>query len=204
MLRVGDYVTIPHTTYPAGRIVESRGPLGPGGAQIYRVRIREKRKPIYIELREDQLELRHMVTTLTFDQIVHRLPHLPGMGHGKRLTYPDAFSPFVPQTATAEEFPVERNPLASDVLLFTAPAAVGKSTFARALAAAARIPILDLAKVKVSTGACLGFSKLRLDIKPPKNSNRETSPLSSTPLTRVGSFRATAISRSFLGRPWNS
>ena len=58
MMNVGDRVTIPNTTYPPGRIVESRGPLGPGGAEIYRVRIRFERKPIYIEVRGDQLELR--------------------------------------------------------------------------------------------------------------------------------------------------
>jgi hypothetical protein len=40
-----------------GRIVELRGALGPGGAQIYRVRFPRKPKPIYIELREDQLIL---------------------------------------------------------------------------------------------------------------------------------------------------
>jgi hypothetical protein len=37
-----------------GRIVELRGPLGPGGTQIYRVRVRRKPTPVYIELREDQ------------------------------------------------------------------------------------------------------------------------------------------------------
>ena len=157
VLRVGDYVTIPHTTYPPGRIVESRGPLGPGGAQIYRVRIPEKRKPIYIELREDQLELRHKVTTITFDQIVPHLRRPPSRGKVKRLTYPEPVDPFVPQKATAEEFPSEQNPLFSDVLLFTAPAAVGKSTYARALAAKSQIPLLDLAKVEVSTGALSGI-----------------------------------------------
>jgi hypothetical protein len=38
-----------------GRIVELRGPLGPGGIQIYGVRYRRKPKPVYIEMREDQL-----------------------------------------------------------------------------------------------------------------------------------------------------
>lgn len=55
-LKLGDYVQILHSAYPRGRIVELRGPLGPGGVQIYRVRIGRKRKPIYIELREDQLQ----------------------------------------------------------------------------------------------------------------------------------------------------
>jgi hypothetical protein len=40
-----------------GRIVELRGPLGPGGAQIYRVRIPGDPKTIYTEVREDQLIL---------------------------------------------------------------------------------------------------------------------------------------------------
>jgi hypothetical protein len=40
-----------------GRIVERRGPLGPGGAQIYGVLVRRKPEPKYIELRENQLEL---------------------------------------------------------------------------------------------------------------------------------------------------
>jgi hypothetical protein len=55
-LKLGDYVQILHTAYPRGRIVELRGPLGPGGVQIYRIRIGRKPKPTYIELREDQLE----------------------------------------------------------------------------------------------------------------------------------------------------
>jgi hypothetical protein len=37
-------------------IVELRGPLGPGGVQIYRVRFRRKPTPAYIEVREVQLE----------------------------------------------------------------------------------------------------------------------------------------------------
>lgn len=54
--KVGDYVRILHTAYPPGRIVELRGPLAPGGMQVYRVRTGRKRNPTYIELREDQLE----------------------------------------------------------------------------------------------------------------------------------------------------
>jgi hypothetical protein len=56
-LKLGEYVRIRHSAYPPARIVELRGPLGPGGVQIYRVRIGWKPKPTYIELREDQLEL---------------------------------------------------------------------------------------------------------------------------------------------------
>jgi hypothetical protein len=56
-LKLGDYVRVLHTRYPPGRIVELRGPLGPGGAQIYRVRIKLEPRPTYIEAPEDGLEL---------------------------------------------------------------------------------------------------------------------------------------------------
>jgi hypothetical protein len=52
--KLGDRVKILHSEW-RGRIVELRGPLGPGGALIYRVRIAHKPKPIYIELAQDQL-----------------------------------------------------------------------------------------------------------------------------------------------------
>jgi hypothetical protein len=57
LLKIGDRVRIRHYDGQEGRIVEFRGPLGPGGARIYRVRIQRKPTPTYIELREDQLEL---------------------------------------------------------------------------------------------------------------------------------------------------
>lgn len=38
-----------------GPIVELGGPLGPGGAQLYRVRIRRKPTPAYIDVLEEQL-----------------------------------------------------------------------------------------------------------------------------------------------------
>jgi hypothetical protein len=56
-LKLGDRVQV--LSYPAlrGRIVELRGPLGPGGAQVYSVRIERKPKPSYIELTADLLEV---------------------------------------------------------------------------------------------------------------------------------------------------
>lgn len=54
-LGLGDRVKIRHTSGMKGRIVELRGPLGPKGAQIYRVQL--GRKPRYVEVREDQLEM---------------------------------------------------------------------------------------------------------------------------------------------------
>lgn len=54
LFKFGDRVKILHSSGQRGCIVELRGPLGPGGAQIDRVRIRRKPKPVYIEVREDQ------------------------------------------------------------------------------------------------------------------------------------------------------
>jgi hypothetical protein len=57
LLKLGDHVKIRRSGGLSGKIVELRGPLGPGGAQIYRVLVRRKPEPKYIELREDQLDL---------------------------------------------------------------------------------------------------------------------------------------------------
>jgi hypothetical protein len=56
-LKLGDRVKIRHTAGLKGRIVEWRGPLGPGGAQVYRIRIRRTPEPVYAEVLEDQLEV---------------------------------------------------------------------------------------------------------------------------------------------------
>lgn len=54
LFQVGDRVKIRYSDW-RGRIIEFRGPLAPGGVFVYRVRIPNKPKPRYIELREDQL-----------------------------------------------------------------------------------------------------------------------------------------------------
>lgn len=54
LFQVGDRVKIRYTDLCA-RIVEFRGPLGPGGMLVYRVRVPHKPKPRDIELCEDQL-----------------------------------------------------------------------------------------------------------------------------------------------------
>lgn len=54
--KLRDRVKIRYSDWTA-RIVELRGPLGPGGAMVYRVRVPHKPKPIYIELLGDQLVL---------------------------------------------------------------------------------------------------------------------------------------------------
>jgi hypothetical protein len=55
-LRIGTIVRIRDSGYGRARIVEFRGPLGPNGARVYRVLVRRKPQPSYIEVLEDQLE----------------------------------------------------------------------------------------------------------------------------------------------------
>jgi hypothetical protein len=55
--RVGDMVEIRHTDGVRAQIIELRGPLGPNGANIYRVRYRRKPRWVEVEVREDQLKL---------------------------------------------------------------------------------------------------------------------------------------------------
>jgi hypothetical protein len=55
-LTIGTIVKIRNSGYRNGKIVEFCGNLGPGGAPIYRVRVRRKPKPAYVEVLADQLE----------------------------------------------------------------------------------------------------------------------------------------------------
>ncbi len=48
---IGTVVRIRDSGYGLARIVEYRGPLGPDGARIYRVCVREKPRPAYTEVR---------------------------------------------------------------------------------------------------------------------------------------------------------
>ncbi len=52
---VGDRVRIRRSNGWKGPIIEWRGPLGPGGAQVYRVQIGDDPEIDYTEVREDQL-----------------------------------------------------------------------------------------------------------------------------------------------------
>jgi hypothetical protein len=56
VFNLADRVRIRHSRGMRGRIVELRGALGPGGCQVYRVRIFGRAQPSYIEVTEDQLE----------------------------------------------------------------------------------------------------------------------------------------------------
>ena len=59
---LGDRVRIHHSNGTRARIAEVRGPIGPGGVQVYRIVVVRKvpgTKPIrtYIDVMEDQLEV---------------------------------------------------------------------------------------------------------------------------------------------------
>jgi hypothetical protein len=56
LLKLGDRVKILRSGGQQAQIVEVVGPLGPRGAQIYRVRVERDPEPAFIEVREDQLE----------------------------------------------------------------------------------------------------------------------------------------------------
>jgi hypothetical protein len=55
-LKIGTIVRIRNSGYGRARIVEYRGPLGPKGARVYRVRVGKKPQHAYLEVVEDQLE----------------------------------------------------------------------------------------------------------------------------------------------------
>jgi hypothetical protein len=55
-LKIGTVVRIRDSGYGPAVIVEFRGPLGPKGARVYRLRVRKKPKPAYIEVLEEQIE----------------------------------------------------------------------------------------------------------------------------------------------------
>ena len=55
--RLNDRVVIAHTSGMKGKVIELRGPLGPGGAAVYRVLLKRKPRMEYIEVLGDQLEL---------------------------------------------------------------------------------------------------------------------------------------------------
>ena len=56
-LAVGTVVKVLNSGYGRARVAEFRGPLGPQGARVYRVLVQQKPRRVYIEVREDQLEV---------------------------------------------------------------------------------------------------------------------------------------------------
>ena len=62
LFNLGDRVKVHHSRGTRARIVELRGPIGPGGVQVYRIVVRRKTpgtRPTrtFIDVTEDQLEL---------------------------------------------------------------------------------------------------------------------------------------------------
>lgn len=55
--KVGDRVKLKTQAGRIGRIAEDRGLLGPKGMKVYRVLVRRKPRPGYIEVVESHLEL---------------------------------------------------------------------------------------------------------------------------------------------------
>ena len=56
-LKAGTVVKIRNSGYHRAKIAEFLGLLGPKGARIYRVLVQKKPRRVYIEVREDQLEV---------------------------------------------------------------------------------------------------------------------------------------------------
>jgi uncharacterized protein (DUF433 family) len=79
-LKVGTFAKILNSGYARAQIVEYRGPLGPCGARIYRLCVRRKPRPAYVEVREDQLEILPEGGTIT---IAPRITLDPTICHGK-------------------------------------------------------------------------------------------------------------------------
>lgn len=56
-LRIGTNVKILNSGYGRAKVAEYRGTLGPKRARVYRVLVQKKPRRVYIEVREDQLEV---------------------------------------------------------------------------------------------------------------------------------------------------
>jgi len=56
-LKVGDMVKVRYSGFKRAKVVEERGALGPSGKLVYRIIVRRKPKPYYIDVTEDQIEL---------------------------------------------------------------------------------------------------------------------------------------------------
>jgi hypothetical protein len=56
-MKDGTVVRIRNSGYHRAKIAEFLGPLGPGGARVYRVLVQRKPRRVYIEVLEDQLEV---------------------------------------------------------------------------------------------------------------------------------------------------
>ncbi len=95
-------------------------------------------------------------TSIRFEALAESLKP-SAIGEGPNLSFPPMPIPFVPPTVSAEYFSEGHLPLTCEVVILTAPAAVGKSTLARGLCSSVGIPLLDLARVRVATHSLRGI-----------------------------------------------
>jgi hypothetical protein len=56
-IKLGDHVKLLGSGGLTGRVIEFRGPLGPKGAEVYRIRFRGRPKPAYVEVLAHQIEV---------------------------------------------------------------------------------------------------------------------------------------------------
>lgn len=108
---------------------------------------------------------------LDYDRLVQAVGARKGveLRPGARLEMPEPPQPFVPPKITIQPagMTVREEVPRSEVLLIGAPAAVGKTTAARHLAATCGIPLLNLAKIRVSTDSLVGL--LVQDVRSPSD-----------------------------------
>ena len=55
--KLGDHVKIRYWEHLKAQVIELRGPLGPKGTQVYRLRIEGDPEPTFTEVLEDQIEV---------------------------------------------------------------------------------------------------------------------------------------------------
>src|SRR3712207_4109920 len=102
-----------------------------------------------------------------FQDLVDAVRADPGIRIAKRsrLQVPDAPHPFIAPRLSRALGAGEPAPFAAEVVVVSSPAAVGKSTAARMLAARNGLPRLDLGRVHVSTDSLSGL--LISDVRTP-------------------------------------
>jgi hypothetical protein len=55
--KLGDHVKVRYWPKLQAQVIEERGPLGPKGAQVYRIRVEADPEPRFIDVLEEQLEV---------------------------------------------------------------------------------------------------------------------------------------------------
>jgi len=98
-----------------------------------------------------------MTSTLAFLELEKGIAEPTTSPTGTRLRRSGSPNPFVAPPLQVRRTDSRSGPLGVEVIFLEAPAAVGKSTVADRISASRDVPILNLAKVRVSTGALAGI-----------------------------------------------